>query len=207
MNAAPPKSGKGSSARERVADDTPVDCTGTAAWKRWHQRHHAVSSGVWLRMAKKSSGIASVDYAQALEEALCYGWIDGQRKSQDEQYFLQRFTPRRARSIWSQINREKALKLIDAGRMQPAGLAEVERARADGRWDAAYAAQSKSTVPDDLQAALDADRQAKAFFAALDSRNRFAVLFRVQSAKKPETRARRIAQFVQMLGRGEKLYP
>ena len=158
-------------------------------------------------MAKKDSGIASVTHAEALEVALCYGWIDGQRKSEDERRFLQRFTPRTARSTWSKINRDKALKLIEEGRMQPAGLAEVERARADGRWEAAYDAQSVATVPPDLRAALDANPKAAAFFAKLDSRNRYAVLFRTQGAKKPETRARRIGQFVEMLAKGEKLYP
>ena len=192
---------------ERVAHDTPVECTTAASWERWLKRHHAAAAGVWLRMAKKDSGIASVAHAEALEVALCYGWIDGQRKSEDERHFLQRFTPRTARSTWSKINRDKALRLIEEGRMQPAGLAEVERARADGRWEAAYDAQSVATVPPDLQAALDANPKAAAFFAKLDSRNRYAVLFRTQGAKKPETRARRIGQFVEMLAKGEKLYP
>lgn len=158
-------------------------------------------------MAKKDSGITSVNHAEALEVALCYGWIDGQRKAEDSKYFLQRFTPRTPRSTWSKINRDKALKLIEEGRMQPAGLAEVDRARADGRWDAAYDAQSVATVPPDLQAALNAKPKAAAFFAKLDSRNRYAVLFRTQGAKKPETRARRIAQFVEMLAKGEKIHP
>ena len=192
---------------ERVAHDTPVECTTVAAWERWLKRHHATAAGVWIRMAKKASGIASIDHPEALEVALCYGWIDGQRKGEDAQHFLQRFTPRTARSTWSKINRDTALKLIDEGRMQPPGLAEIERARADGRWDAAYDAQSVATVPPDLQAALDANRKAKAFFATLDSRNRYAVLFRTQGAKKPETRARRIAQFVEMLAKGEKIHP
>lgn len=191
----------------RVAHDTPVECTTVAAWERWLKRHHATAAGVWIRMAKKASGIASIDHPEALEVALCYGWIDGQRKGEDAAHFLQRFTPRTARSTWSKINRDKVLRLIDEGRMQPAGLAEIERARADGRWDAAYDAQSVATVPPDLQAALDANRKAKAFFATLDSRNRYAVLFRTQGAKKPETRARRIAQFVEMLAKGEKLHP
>jgi len=158
-------------------------------------------------MAKKASGIASIDHPEALELALCYGWIDGQRKGDGEQHFLQRFTPRTPRSTWSKINRDKALKLIEESRMQPAGLAEVERARADGRWDAAYDAQSIATVPPDLQAALDANSKAAAFFATLDSRNRYSVLFRTQGAKKPETRAKRIAQFVEMLAKGEKIHP
>jgi len=192
---------------ERVAHDTPVECANAASWTRWLERHHASAAGVWLRIAKKDSGIASIDHPAALEEALCWGWIDGQRKSDDAQYFLQRFTPRTRRSIWSQINRAKVLKLIDEGRMQPAGLAEIERAKADGRWDAAYEGVAAATVPPDLQAALDANKKAAKFFATLDSRNRFAVLFRTQGAKKPETRARRIAQFVEMLAKGEKIHP
>lgn len=178
-----------------------------AGWARWLAKHHASSSGVWLRMAKADSGIPSVNYPQALEQALCYGWIDGQKKSLDAQHWLQRFTPRSPRSIWSKVNRDKALALIDEGRMKPAGLHEVERARADGRWDAAYDSPSKAEVPPDLQAALEARPQALAFFATLDSANRYAVLFRTHNAKKPETRARRIAQFVDMLARGETLHP
>ncbi|MGO4608277.1 YdeI family protein [Variovorax sp. 2RAF20] len=192
---------------ERVPHDTPIECSSAASWARWLKRHHASAAGVWLRIAKKDSGIASIDYPAALEEALCWGWIDGQRRSEDAQYFLQRFTPRTRRSIWSQINRAKVLKLIDEGRMQPAGHAEIERAKADGRWDAAYEGVSAATVPPDLQAALDANKKAAKFFATLDSRNRFAVLFRTQGAKKPETRARRIAQFVEMLAKGEKIHP
>jgi uncharacterized protein YdeI (YjbR/CyaY-like superfamily) len=195
------------STTERVPHDTPIECGNAASWTRWLKRHHATAAGVWLRMAKKDSGIASIDHPAALEEALCYGWIDGQRKSEDAQHFLQRFTPRTKRSTWSQINRDKALKLIEEGRMQPAGLAEVERAKADGRWDAAYEAASVATVPPDLQAALDANKKAAKFFATLDARNRFAVLFRTQGAKKPETRARRIEKFVEMLAKGEKIHP
>lgn len=192
---------------ERVAHDTPVECADAASWARWLKRHHASAAGVWLRIAKKDSGIASIDHPAALEEALCWGWIDGQRKSDDAQYFLQRFTPRTKRSTWSQINRAKVLKLVEEGRMQPAGHAEIERAKADGRWDAAYEGVAAATVPPDLQAALDANKKAAKFFATLDSRNRFAVLFRTQGAKKPETRARRIAQFVEMLAKGEKIHP
>jgi len=198
---------KPAAAEQRVPHDTPIECSSAAAWERWLKRHHATAAGVWLRIAKKDSGIASIDHPAALEEALCWGWIDGQRKSEDARYFLQRFTPRTPRSTWSKINRDKALELIDQGRMQPAGLAEVERARADGRWHAAYDAQSVATVPPDLQAALDANPKAAAFFATLDSRNRYAVLFRTQGAKKPETRAKRIAQFVEMLAKGEKIHP
>jgi uncharacterized protein YdeI (YjbR/CyaY-like superfamily) len=191
----------------RVVHDDPVECADAAAWKRWLGKHHASAAGVWLRIAKKGCGVASIDHPQALEEALCHGWIDGQRKSDDATYFLQRFTPRTARSTWSQINRDKALALVEAGRMQPAGLAEVERAKADGRWDAAYAGARVATVPPDLQAALDANPPAAKFFATLNAQNRYAVLFRTQGAKKPETRARRIAQFVEMLAKGEKIHP
>jgi uncharacterized protein YdeI (YjbR/CyaY-like superfamily) len=200
-------SAKKAVAAERVPHDTPVECTTAAAWERWLKRHQADAAGVWLRMAKKDSGIASVNHPEALEVALCYGWIDGQRKAEDDKHFLQRFTPRTPRSTWSKINRDKALKLIEEGRMQPAGSAEVDRARADGRWDAAYDAQSAAVVPPDLQAALDADREAKAFFSKLDAHNRYAVLFRIQGAKKPETRALRISRFVDMLAKGEKIYP
>jgi uncharacterized protein YdeI (YjbR/CyaY-like superfamily) len=198
---------KAAAAAERIVDDTPIECADAAALARWYERHHASHAGVWLRLAKKASGIASVDTAQALDLALCHGWIDGQRKSDSDTHFLQRYTPRTKRSTWSQINRAKALQLIEEGRMQPGGLAEVERAKADGRWAAAYEASRVATVPPDLRAAIDANRKAAKFFAALDARNRFAVLFRTQSAKKPETRARRIAQFVEMLAKGEKIHP
>jgi uncharacterized protein YdeI (YjbR/CyaY-like superfamily) len=177
-----------------------------AAWEAWLAEHHADSDGVWLRFAKKGSGIPSLRYAGALDVALCFGWIDGQSKAIDEQWYLQRFTPRRKRSIWSKRNREKVAALIEAGRMQPAGQAEIDRAKADGRWDAAYDSPSKATVPDDLQAALDASPKAAEAFAGLNSQNRYAILHRVQTAKKPETRARRIAKFVDMLERGERLY-
>ncbi len=158
-------------------------------------------------MAKKASGIPSVTHAEALDVALCYGWIDGQRNSFDDRWFLQRFTPRRARSNWSKVNCAKVERLIEEGRMQAAGLAEVERARADGRWDAAYDAPSTATVPDDLQRALDDNPAAAACFATLNSQNRYAILYRIQDAKKPETRARRIEKFVAMLNEGTTLYP
>jgi uncharacterized protein YdeI (YjbR/CyaY-like superfamily) len=176
-------------------------------WAGWLDKHHATSPGVWLRLAMKASKIQSISYAEALEVALCYGWIDGQRKSGDESSFLQKFTPRGAKSIWSKINREKAEALIRSGDMKPAGLQAVERAKQDGRWDAAYDSPSVASVPSDLQAELDKNAKAQAFFAALNSRNRYAILFRIQTAKKAETRARRIQQFVQMLERNEKVYP
>ena len=205
--AAAKKTAKPAAKAERIVDDAPIECANAAALKRWYKSHHATHAGVWLRIAKKASGIASIDHPEALEIALCYGWIDGQRKGDGEQHFLQRFTPRTARSTWSKINRDKVLKLIDDGRMQPAGLAEIERARADGRWDAAYDGGRAATVPADLKAAFDANPKAKAFFATLDSNNRYAVLFRLQTAKKPETRERRLQKFVEMLERGEKLHP
>jgi uncharacterized protein YdeI (YjbR/CyaY-like superfamily) len=178
-----------------------------AAWEAWLDQNHAQSGGIWLKLAKRASGEASITYAEALEIALCYGWIDGQKKGLDDAAWLQKFTPRRPKSIWSKVNREKAEQLIASGHMRPAGLAAVEQARADGRWEAAYDSSSNATTPEDLQAALDANERARAFFATLDSRNRYAILFRVQTARKPETRARRIQQFVEMLERGEKLYP
>ncbi|MEP7198416.1 MAG: YdeI/OmpD-associated family protein [Chloroflexota bacterium] len=176
-------------------------------WKAWLDANHAASSGVWLRLAKKASGAPSVSYAEALEVALCYGWIDGQKQSYDVETWLQKFTPRGAKSIWSKINRAKALALIERGQMKPAGLAAIERARQDGRWEAAYDSPSGATVPSDLQAALDRNGRAKAFFATLDRRNRYAILFRIQTAKRAETRARRVQQFIQMLEQHETLHP
>jgi uncharacterized protein YdeI (YjbR/CyaY-like superfamily) len=175
-------------------------------WADWLTEHHDADEGVWLKLAKKGSGIASVTQAEAVEVALCFGWIDGQAKPVDDDYWLQRFTPRRARSRWSKINRDRATALIERGEMHPAGLREVERAKADGRWDAAYASPSTATVPDDLQAALDADDEASAFFATLDSANRYAILYRVQDAKRPETRARRIEKYVAMLREHRKIH-
>jgi uncharacterized protein YdeI (YjbR/CyaY-like superfamily) len=178
-----------------------------AEWEAWLREHHASVAGVWIRFARKGSGIASVTYMEALQEALRFGWIDGQARGVDDSWYEQRFTPRRPRSIWSKRNRGFAEALIEAGRMEPAGLREVERAKADGRWDAAYDAPSTASVPDDLRAALDAAPEAAAFFATLSSQNRYAILHRIQTAKKPETRARRIERFVAMLERGETLYP
>jgi uncharacterized protein YdeI (YjbR/CyaY-like superfamily) len=178
-----------------------------AEWEAWLREHHDSAPGIWIRFAKKGSGVPSVTYLEALHAALCFGWIDGQARSVDDASYVQRFTPRRARSIWSQRNREFATALIEAGRMQPAGLREVERAQADGRWEAAYDAPSTATVPEDLQRALDASPEAAAFFATLNGQNRYAILHRVQTAKRPETRARRIERFVAMLEQGETLYP
>ncbi len=176
-------------------------------WAAWLHGEHASSPGVWLRIAKKGSGIESVSYREALEAALCYGWIDGQKASLDDAHWLQRFTPRTRRSKWSKINRRKAEELIAAGRMQPAGLRDVEAAKADGRWEAAYDSPGTATVPDDLRRVLKENERARRFFETLDRTNRYAILYRIQDAKRPETRARRIETLVAMLERGEKPYP
>jgi len=176
-------------------------------WADWLARQHDKSSGVWLKLAKKGSEIPSVTYDEALEVALCYGWIDGQKKGFDDKYWLQKFTPRGARSIWSKINTQKAEKLIKSGEMKPAGLQAIEAAKQDGRWDAAYESQKTISVPDDFQAALDKNPKAKAFFVTLNSVNRYAVLFRIHNVKSAETRTKRIQQFVGMLEKGEKLHP
>ena len=177
------------------------------AWETWLEKHHATANGLWLKIAKKGSGIDTVSYAEALDVALCYGWIDGQKASFDDHHWLQRFTPRRPRSKWSKVNREKATELIKRGEMKPAGLREVERATQDGRWDAAYDAQSTATVPDDLRREFDKNEVARKFCSTLDSRNRYAILYQIQDAKKPETRARRIEKWVAMLNEHKKIYP
>jgi uncharacterized protein YdeI (YjbR/CyaY-like superfamily) len=174
-------------------------------WETWLE-DDPPAEGVWLLIARAASGIESVTYPEAVEVALCHGWIDGRRQGGDATHYRQHFTPRRASSRWSKVNRAKAEALIASGAMRPAGLAEVERARADGRWEAAYDAASTASVPDDLAAALQ-DAGGREFFDALDSRNRFAILHRVQTAKKPETRTRRIAKFAEMCATGERIYP
>ncbi len=176
-------------------------------WEAWLAANHDTSPGLWLKLAKKASTIQTVTYPEAVEVALCQGWIDGQVLPYDESFWLQRFTRRGPRSKWSQINCARAERLLAAGRMQPAGHAAVESARKDGRWDNAYAPPSTATVPPDLQAALDASPAAAEFFATLSKTNRFAVLHRIQDAKRPETRARRIQQYVEMLARQEKIHP
>ncbi len=176
-------------------------------WTVWLGKNHAKSPGVWLQIAKKTGNLKSVSYAEALEAALCYGWIDGQKKALDGSAWLQKFSPRGSRSIWSKINRKKAEELITSGRMQPAGLAAIEQAKRSGQWEAAYDSQRTVGVPADLQAALNQNAKAKAFFATLDSANRYAILFRLQTAKKAETRAQRLEQFVRMLENHEKLHP
>lgn len=191
-----------------MADELPIhlfaDPDGLEAWL---EENGASCDGLWLKIAKKGTGKRSVTYAEALELALCFGWIDSQKRGFDEQYFLQRFTPRRPRGRWSRINREKAEALIAAGRMRPAGLAEVEAAKADGRWESAYEGQRTAEVPADLQRELDANSAAAEFFAGLDSANRYAIIYRLNDAKKPETRERRLRKFVAMLERGEKIHP
>jgi uncharacterized protein YdeI (YjbR/CyaY-like superfamily) len=177
------------------------------AWKAWLAGQHAASAGIWLKIPRKGSGATGVSYPEALAVALCFGWIDGQKGRLDDEYWLQRFGPRRRGSRWSKINTEKAAELIEAGLMQPAGLREVELARADGRWDAAYEGQRAITVPEDLAAELARDEEAAAFFATLSSVNRYAILYRIGDAKRPETRARRIAKYVAMLAAHETIHP
>lgn len=178
-----------------------------AAFSKWLAKHHATSAPVWLKLAKKGGGAVSLSASDALDVVLCWGWIDGVRRAHDDAWFLQRYSRRTSKSPWSKLNRERVARLEAAGRMQPPGTAEVERAKADGRWDAAYDSPSRITVPDDLAAALKRNAAAAKFFATLNSTNRYAVLYRVHQAKRPETRAARIAKFVEMLARGEKLHP
>jgi uncharacterized protein YdeI (YjbR/CyaY-like superfamily) len=192
----------------QVADELQVlELASRDAWAAWLEGDGASAPGAWLRIAKAGAGAETVSYAEALDVALCHGWIDGQKRPLDERFWLQRFTPRTARSRWSKRNRARAEQLMASGEMAPAGLREVERARADGRWDAAYDSHTTATVPPDLQAALDADPAAAAFFAGLSSTNRYAILYRVQEARRPETRARRIASYVAMLSEGRTIHP
>jgi uncharacterized protein YdeI (YjbR/CyaY-like superfamily) len=188
----------------------PVELTvaDAAAWRRWLGEHHQTSAGVWLVLARQgTTQPTSLTYEQALEEALCHGWIDGQARRRDDATYCHRFTPRRARSAWSKRNVDRIGRLQREGRMRPSGLAEVERAKADGRWDAAYAGQATMAVPADLAGALAAQPRAQAMFAILTSQNRYAILHRISSAKRADTRARRIESFVAMLARGETIYP
>jgi uncharacterized protein YdeI (YjbR/CyaY-like superfamily) len=189
-----------------IPDDLPIKhFKDPKAWEKWLATN-ADGKGIWLQIAKKDSGIASVNYAEALEVALCHGWIDGQKRGHDEQFFLQRFTPRRPRSLWSKINIAHVERLILAGRMQARGLREVEAAKADGRWDVAYRSFSGMEVPAELAEALEKNRKAKAFFDRLDKTNRYSFCWRVHTAKKAETRVARAAKFVEMLARGEKIH-
>ena len=175
-------------------------------WAAWLRRNFSRSTGLWLQIAKKDAGVPSVSYPQALEVALCYGWIDGQKRPLNETFWLQKFAPRSRKSSWSRLNRDKALALVAAGKMRPPGMAEIERARGDGRWEGAYDSQRAATVPADLESALKRSPKARRFFEALDRANRYAILFRLQTAKKPETRARRLSDFVTMLERGRKVH-
>jgi uncharacterized protein YdeI (YjbR/CyaY-like superfamily) len=176
------------------------------AWETWLEDNHRKGGGLWLRLAKKNSEMQSVTYREALEVALCYGWIDGQKRGESKQTWLQRFLPRSARSIWSKINRESALALIECGRMNSAGLEAIECAKKNGRWKSAYDSPRAADVPEDLQAALDTNPRARDFFRSLDKANRYAVLFRIQTVKKAETRSRKIREFVEMLARNEKIH-
>jgi uncharacterized protein YdeI (YjbR/CyaY-like superfamily) len=189
-------------------DPLPRKTFATAAsWRAWLEKHHASAPGVWLQFAKKRSGFRSVTYAEAVQAALCYGWIDGQVQRVDDTHYLQRFTPRKRDSIWSRINREKALALIEGGLMQPAGLAAIEQAKSNGRWDAAYAGPSKAEVPPDFAAALKKHAKAAASFTKLDAQNRYAILFRLHTARSSPARAARAQKFIAMLERGEVIYP
>src|SRR3954465_8780362 len=176
------------------------------AWEAWLAKQHAKSAGLWLRIAKAASKVKSVSYAEALDTALCYGWIDGQKRTFDDATWLQKFTPRGKRSIWSKINRQKVQRLVESGRMRSPGLEAVDRARANGQWDSAYDSHRTSGVPDDFGRALDARPEAKAFFATLNSANRYAILFRIQRVKRAETRARKIEQFIGLLERHEVIH-
>ncbi|AKQ66199.1 putative periplasmic membrane protein [Myxococcus hansupus] len=194
-------------AKKAPAAELPILAFATPAdVSAWMKKHHASERGFWLKLAKKGSGIDSVTYAEALDVALEWGWIDGQKQSFDDTAWLQKFTPRGPRSVWSKVNCAKVEALIAAGRMKPSGMAVVEKAREDGRWDAAYESQSKATVPEDLAQALAANARAAEFFSTLNAANRYAILWRVHTAKKAETRARRIEQFVEMLARHESLH-
>lgn len=175
------------------------------AWRRWLEENHDAVAAIWLKFAKKGAPVATVSYAEAIEEALCFGWIDGQVRADDAHFYLQRFTPRRPRSKWSQVNREKATRLMAEQRMRPAGLAQIEAAKADGRWDAAYPAQSGATVPDDLQRALDENPRAAEFFATLTGSARYAFLYRLHHVSDPARRARRIADYIERLSAGRTL--
>ena len=197
---------------DTVVDETLADLPvllfeSPREWESWLDAHYAQPRGVWLKLAKKGAPVPSVSYADALDAALCYGWIDAQKKSYDSTFWLQKFTPRRSRSVWSRVNTDNVMRLIEAGKMTPAGQREVDAARRDGRWDAAYEPQSNLTLPDDFQAELDRHPQAKEFFDTLNKVNRYAIHHRIATAKKPETRQARIDKFIAMLARGEKLYP
>ncbi len=175
-------------------------------WEEWLAENHASSGGIWLCFFKKGSGREALTYAEALDVALCYGWIDGQAKKRDELSYLQKFTPRRPRSVWSKRNTEHIERLIEAGRMKPAGLKEVEKAKADGRWQRAYDSPGNMTIPQDFLEALSRNEKAKAFFETLNKTNTYAIAWRLQTAKRPETREKRMKAIIEMLERGEKFH-
>jgi uncharacterized protein YdeI (YjbR/CyaY-like superfamily) len=201
MKTKPPKRGSG------VDHDVPIRAfKDAAAWDAWLVKNQNTAVGVWMRIAKKASGTKSISYPEAVEIALCHGWIDGLKRPESETAWLQRFTPRRQRSIWSQINREKALALIASGRMKPAGLAEVERAKGDGRWDAAYESPKSATMPADFRKELDRHPKADAFFKTLSKTNSYAIMWRIQTAKKAETRAKRIRTYIEMLEKRQTIH-
>lgn len=191
---------------ETKSDLPIVSFASDKEWEQWLEENGSASNGVWIKMAKKESGIASINHPQALDVALCFGWIDGQRLKFDDQHFLQKFTPRRTKSTWSKVNQDKVAALIAAGKMREAGFKEIERAKADGRWEAAYESQSKMAIPDDLQVALNQNPKARAFFDTLNSVNRYSILYRITTAKKAETRQKRLEKFITMLNEGKKIY-
>lgn len=199
--------GTRATSRPPAGEALTIEPLTVAAWEKWLRASHAKANGVWLRLHRKSAGSSQLTVVDALDVALCYGWIDGLRRSETATTYLQYYTPRRARSLWSKINRDKVQALIDGGRMRPAGQAEIDRAKADGRWDAAYDGPRAAEPLPELQAAIDASPSARAAWSTLDKRNRFAIMFRTQTARQPETRAARITKFVAMLERGDKLYP
>jgi uncharacterized protein YdeI (YjbR/CyaY-like superfamily) len=188
-----------------VSELNVVECPDDAHWERWLQDHHATAADAWVKIAKKGSGVTTVHYPEVLNTAVCFGWIDAVRRPLDDTYFLQRFTPRGPRSKWSQVNREKALALTAAGRMRPAGHAQVQAAQADGRWEAAYEPQSRASIPDDLQRALDAEPAAREFFATLKGQRRYAFLYRLHNVKTQTARDRRIANYIELLREGKTL--
>lgn len=194
-------------AKSTRMDSDPVhDFVSQKAWEHWLDENHRSSTGIWMRIARKGSGIPSITYAEAVESALCFGWIDGHKRPHSDTAWLQRFTPRRPRSMWSEINRNKALALVKASRMRAAGLEEIEKAKKDGRWEAAYGSQRALTTDPDFQKALNKSQRAKKFFKTISAANRYAILWRIQTAKRPETRERRIREYVAMLEKGETLH-
>ena len=199
---------KGSKKGVQCEDILPtIAFTNQQEWEAWLKLYHDTAKGIWLKLAKKATGVSSVSYAEAVESALCFGWIDGQKAAFDTGCWLQKFTPRRSKSGWSKINCDKAMRLMTEGKMEPAGLFQIELAKADGRWESAYDSQSTITIPPDFQSELDNNPAAKDFFSMLDRANRYAILRRIQIATKPETRTTRIKKFIEMLAQNQKIYP